>query len=79
MRDSDGSELDEEVYNEELLRLQSSRINLIVARPVVLQIMNVLQWIAMHVDFKCMAVVSYGGKIVGSLMLSNLHNIYRLK
>ena len=40
--DSDDRELDEEVYNEELLKLQSSRLHLIVARPVILQIIDVL-------------------------------------
>ena len=79
VRDSDGSELDEELYNKELLRLQRSGLHLIVSRPVVLQTMDVLQWIAMHVDFKCMAVVSDKGKIVASLAPSNLHNMYHLK
>ena len=46
---------------------------------MVLQTTDVLQWIAMHVDFKHMAVVSEKRKIVGSLMPSNLHNMYPLK
>ena len=79
VRDNNDSDLDEEVYNEELLKLQSSRIHLIVARPMVLQTMDVLQWIAMHVDFKRMVVVSDEGKIVGSLTPSNLHNMNRFK
>ena len=41
--DSDDSELDEEVYNEELLRLQRSRLHLNAVRPVILQITNVIQ------------------------------------
>ena len=52
---------------------------MIVARPVVLQTMDVLQWIATHVDFKRMVMVSDKGKIVGSLTPSNLHNLYHLK
>ena len=35
VRDKNGRNLDEEVYNKELLRLQRSRLHLIVARPVV--------------------------------------------
>lgn len=42
VRDNDDSEAEEEVYNEELLRLQRSGLHLIVARPVILQITNVL-------------------------------------
>ena len=79
VRDSDGRELDEELYHEELLRLQRSRLHLITTRPVVLQTIDVLQWISTHVDFKCMVVVSDKGKVVGSLTPSSFHNIYHLK
>ena len=41
--------------------------------------MNVLQWIATHVDFKRMVVVLGEGKVIGSLTPSNLHNLYHLK
>ena len=40
--DNDDSEAEEEVYNEELLRLQRFRLHLIAARPVILQITDVL-------------------------------------
>lgn len=43
VRDSDGSELDEELYNEELLRLQRSGLHLITVRLVVLQTIDLLQ------------------------------------
>ena len=79
MRDSDGSDLDKDLYNEELLKLQRSRLHLIAARPVVLQTMDVLQWIATHVDFKRMVMVSDGGKVVGSLTPSSFHSMYHLK
>ena len=79
VRDSDDSELDEEVYNEELLRLQRFRLHLIAARPIILQMTDVLQWIATHVDFRWMVIVSDEGKIVGLLTLSNFHSIYHLK
>ena len=36
IRESNGSDLYEEVYNEELLRLQKSGLHLIAMRPVVL-------------------------------------------
>ena len=42
VRDNDDSEAEEEVYNEELLRLQRSVLHLIAARPVILQITDVL-------------------------------------
>ena len=74
VRDSDGSELDEE-----LLKLQRSGIHLILGRPMVIQTTYVLQWIATHVDFKCLVVVSDEGKILMSLASSNLHNMYHLK
>ena len=61
VRDNNDNDLDEEVYNEEVLRLQRSGLHLIAARPVVLQATDVLQWIATHVDFKRMAVVSDEG------------------
>ena len=77
--DNDGSELDEELYNEELLRLHRSGLHLIAARPVVLQTTDVLQWIAMHVYFKRMVMVTDEGKIDESLTSSNLHNMYHLK
>ena len=44
-----------------------------------LQTTDVLQWIAMHVDFKRMVVVSDKGKVFESLTPSSLHNMYRLK
>ena len=40
--DNDNSEEEEDVYNEELLRLHRSGLHLIIARPVTLQITNVL-------------------------------------
>lgn len=79
VRDINDNNLDEEVYNEELLRLQRSRLHLITARPVVLQTTDVLQWITTHVDFKRMVMVSNEGKVVRSLMPSNIHNLYHLK
>jgi formylmethanofuran dehydrogenase subunit A len=45
----------------------------------VFQTTDILQWIATHVDFKRLTVVSDEGKIVRSLEPSNLHNMYRLK
>lgn len=78
-RDNNDNDIDEEVYNEELLRLQRFGLHLIVVRLIVLQTTDVLQWIAMHVYFKHMDVVSEEGKVVGSLTLSNLHNLYLLK
>ena len=79
VRDNDGNELDEELYNEELLRLQRSRLHLIIARPMVLQTTYVLQWIAMDVDFKRMDVVFDEGNIVGYLTPSSFHIMYHLK
>lgn len=79
VRDSDGSDLDEEVYNDELLRLQRSELHLIAARPVIFQTINMLQWIANHVDFKRMAIISDEGKSLGLLTPSNLHSLYHLK
>ena len=79
MRDNNNNDLDDEVYNNELLRLQRSGLHLIAERPVVLQTTDVLKWIVMHVDFKHMVVVSDEGKVVRSLTLSSLHNMYRLK
>lgn len=46
---------------------------------MVLQTTDVLQWIATHVVFKCMAMVSNGGKVVGYLTSSSSHNMYHLK
>lgn len=77
--DNDDSEAEEEVYNEELLRLQRFGLHLIAARPVILQITNVFQWITTHVDFQRMAIVSDEGKILGLLTLSNFHNMYHLR
>lgn len=65
VRDNDGSELDEELYNKELLKLQRSGLHLIAARPMVLQTIDVLQWIAMHVDFKCMVFSQMKGRLSG--------------
>lgn len=79
IRASDESEIDDELYNEELLRLQRSRLHQIASRPVVLQITNVLQWIATHIDFKRMAIISDEGKVLGILTPNYLHNIYHLK
>ena len=42
VRDNDDSEAEEEVYNEELLRLQRSGLHLIASRPIILQINDVL-------------------------------------
>ena len=52
---------------------------MIAVKLVVLQTMDVLQWIATHVDLKRKAMVSNDGKVVGSLTPSNLHNLYLLK
>ena len=79
IRDSDERKTDNEIYNDELLRLQRSGLHKIASRPVVLQITNVLQWIATHVDFRRMPIVSDEGKVLGLLMANNFHNIYHLK
>jgi trans-aconitate methyltransferase len=79
IRANDESVIDDEVYNEELLRLQRSKLHIIVARPVILQITDVLQWIATHVDFRRMAIILDEGKILGILIPNNLHNMYHLK
>ena len=44
-----------------------------------LQITDVLQWIATHVDFRRMTIVSYEGKVLGLLTPNNFYNIYHLK
>lgn len=46
---------------------------------MVLQTTSVLQWIATHVDFKCMVVVSNEGKVVGYLTPSSFHSMHHLK
>ena len=50
----------------------------IASRPVVLQITNVLQWIATHVDFKRMAIVLDEGKVMGLLTPNNFDSIYHI-
>lgn len=54
-------------------------MHLIVVRPMILQITDVLQWITSHVDFRRMAIVSDERKILGILTPNNFHNIYHLK
>ena len=76
--DSDDSEAEEEVYNEELLRLQRSGLHLSASRPEIFQITNVLQWIATHIDFKSTAIVADEEKILGLLTPRNFHKIYHL-
>lgn len=78
VRDSDEDDNDNEIYNEELLRVQRSEIHKIASRPVALSITNVMQWIATHVDFKRMVVVSDAGKVLGLLMPNSFHNMYHL-
>ena len=46
---------------------------------MVLQITDVLQWIATQVDFRRMAIVSDKGKVLGLLTPNNFHSIYHLK
>lgn len=46
---------------------------------MILQITDVLQWIATHVDLRRMAIVSDEGKILGLLTPTNLHNMCHLK
>lgn len=79
VRDSDESDTDNEIYNEELLRLQRFELYKIASRPVVLQITDVMQWISNHVYFRRMVVVSYEGKVLGLLTPNNFHNMYHLK
>ena len=77
--DSDESDTDKKIYNEELLRLQRSELHKIASRPVVLQITDVMQWIATHVDFKRTTIVLDEGKVLGILTPNNFHNMYHLK
>ena len=79
IRDSDESETDNELYNDKLLRLQRLGFHKIASRSMVLQIIDVLQWIATHVYFKRMAIVSDEGKVLGLLTPNNSHSIYHLK
>ena len=62
VRDSDEDISDNDVYDEELLKVQRSEIYKITSRLVTLPIMVVMQWIATHVDFRNMVVVDDDGK-----------------
>ena len=79
IRDNDESETDDEIYNDELLRLQRSGLHKIALRHMVLQITDVLQWIATHVDFRRMAIVLDEGKVLGLITPNNFHSIYHMK
>jgi hypothetical protein len=77
-RDSDEDDNDNEIYNEDLLRVQRSErseIHKITSRPVSLPITNVMQWIATHVDFRRMVVMSGEGKVLGILTPNSFHNM----
>ena len=79
VRDSDKDDNDNEIYNEELLRVHRSQIHKIASRPIALPITDDMQWIATHVDFRRMAIVSDEGKVLGLLMPNSFHNMYHLK
>lgn len=79
IRASDESDTNDELYNDELLRLQRSWLHKVTLRPVVLQSSDVLQWIATHIDFRRMVIVSDEGKGLGLLMPNNFQSIYHLK
>ena len=79
VRDIDGNELDEELYNEELLRLQRSRVTPDCSKACGASNHGCTPMDRMHIDFKCMVVVSDRGKVIGHLALSSFHNMYHLK
>lgn len=79
MRDSEENFNDTDVYDEELLKVQRSEIYKIVSRPVALPIIDVMQWVSTHVDFKRMVIVSDDGKVLGLLTPNDFRNVYHLK
>jgi hypothetical protein len=79
VRDNDEDVNNTNVYDEELLKVQRSEIYKITSRPTTLPIMDVMQWVAMHVDFRAMAVVADDGKVLGLLTSNNFDNMYHLK
>lgn len=76
IRDSDERDTDNKIYNEKLLRLQRSELHKIASRHVMLKITYVMQWIATHVDFRRMVIMSDEGKVLGILMPKKIHNMY---
>lgn len=79
VRDSDEEFSDIDIYDEELLKVQRSEIHKIASRPVVLPITYVMQWIAMNVDFRRLAMVVDDGRLLGILTPNNFQSIYPLK
>lgn len=71
VRDNDEKFSDTYSYDDELLKVQRSEIHKISSRLVVLPITNVMQWIAMHVDFWRLAVVVDNGKVLVLLAPDN--------
>lgn len=75
--DEDFNEID--IYDDELVKIQSSGIYKIVFGCSFLPIIDVVQWVATHADFRCLAIVVDIGKVLWFLTPKNFQNIYHLK
>ena len=66
-------------YDHEILKIQSSELHKVASRLVFFPIIDIVYFMASHVDLRCLAIVANDGKVVGSLTLDNFQNIYQLK
>ena len=75
--DEDFSEID--IYDDELVKIQRSKIHKVAVRPTILPIIDVVQWVATHVYFRCLSIVADNRKVLGFLTPENFQSIYDLK
>ena len=62
-----------------MVKIQTSEIQKAASKPTIFPNTDVVHWVASHVDFWSLSIVSDNEKVLGSLTPKNFQNIYHLK